>query len=138
MINERRIAIRNPLSGKHANPSERFETARFSNAENPTSRSHRKHTTNIQHIVGALVAAGYTSLDAQAKALGVHRATAWTIIRKKHKLDRLNTNTTNRMLRNPELPQCVRAVIEQYVAERPIWAREDGTFETSKQRASNL
>ena len=134
MINERRIAIRNPPSGKHANPSERLETIRFSNAENPTSRSHRKHTTNIQHIVGALLAAGYTSLDAQAKALGVHRATAWTIIRKKHKLDRLNTDTTNRMLRNPELPQCVRAVIEQYVAERPVLGRRRKmeTMETSE------
>ena len=140
MINERRIAIRNPPSGKHANPSERFETVRFSNAENPTSRSHRKHTTNIQHIVGALVAAGYTSLDAQAKALGVHRATAWTIIRKKHKLDRLNTDTTNRMLRNPELPQCVRAVIEQYVAERPILGRgrKMQTFETCENKERRI
>jgi hypothetical protein len=123
MIKEPLAAIGNPLSGKHASPSERLGTVRFSNTENPNSRSHRKHTTNIQHIVGALVAAGYTSLDAQAKALGVHRATAWTIIRNKHKLNRLNTNTTNRMLRNPELPQCVRAVVEQYVAERPVLGR---------------
>jgi hypothetical protein len=130
MIKEPLAAIGNPLSGK------RLETIRFSNAETPSSRSHRKHTTNIQHIVGALLAAGYTTLDAQAQALGVHRATAWTIIRKKHKLDRLNTNTTNRMLRNPELPQCVRAVIEQYVAERPVLGRRRKmeTLETSENK----
>ena len=120
MIKEPLPAIGHPLSGRRPSPGERLETVRFSNAETPSSRLHRKTTTNIQQIVGALLAAGYTSLDAQAKALGVHRATAWTIVRQKHKLGRLNTNTTNRMLRNPELPQCVRAVIEQYVAERPV------------------
>ena len=125
MIRERPVAIGNPLSGKRPSPSARLEIVRFSNAETPSYRSHRKLRTSIQHIVSALVGAGYTSLDAQAKALGVHRATAWTIIRQKHKLDRLNTNTTNRMLRNPELPQCVRAVIEQYVAERPVLGADE-------------
>ena len=136
MIKEPRAATGHSLSGKRPSPSERLETVRFSNAENSPSRSHRKHTTNIQHIVGALLAAGYTSLDAQAQALGVHRATAWTIIRKKHKLDRLNTNTTNRMLRNPDLPQCVRAVVEQYVAERPVLGgrRKMETLETSENK----
>jgi hypothetical protein len=83
-----------------------------------SSRTRRKYTTNIQHIADALVAAGYTSLDKQAKALGIHRATAWTIIKDKHKLDRLNAKTTKRMLANPELPQCIRDVLERYVAER--------------------
>ena len=72
----------------------------------------------LQDIGDALIAAGYTSLDKQAKALGIHRATAWTIIKKKHKLGRLNPDTTNRMLANRELPPSVRIVIEQYLAER--------------------
>jgi hypothetical protein len=80
--------------------------------------AHRKYTTKIQHIADTLVAAGYTSLNKQAQALGIHRSTAWTIIKKKHKLGRLNTNTTNRMLANPELPPPGRAVIQQYLAER--------------------
>ena len=88
-----------------------------------SSAARRKYTTNIQHIAKALVAAGCTSLDKQAKALGIHRATAWTIIRTKHKHDRLNTKTTNRMLANPELPPRVRAVIQQYVGERPVLGR---------------
>src|SRR4029453_5864101 len=78
----------------------------------------RKYRTHIKDIADVLVAAGYTSLDKQAKALGIHRATAWTIVKDKHKVDRLNTNTTKRMLANPKLPQCVRDVLQRYVAER--------------------
>ena len=83
-----------------------------------SSRFGRKYTTRIQDIVDALVEAGYTSLDKQAKALGIHRATAWTIVRTKHKLGRLNLKTTERMLANRDLPPSVRIVIEQYLAER--------------------
>jgi hypothetical protein len=60
--------------------------------------------------------AGYTSLDKQAKALGLHRATAWTIIKKRHKLGRLNTKTVQRILANPDTPTSVRAVIQRYAA----------------------
>jgi len=72
----------------------------------------------LQGIADALIADGYTSLDAQAKALGIHRATTWTIIRAKHKLGRLNPKTTDRMLANPNLPPSVRSVLETYVSER--------------------
>jgi hypothetical protein len=101
----------------------RLETVRCLNEINSASRARRKYTTNIQHIANALIAAGYKSLDKQAKALGIHRATVWTIIRERHKLDRLNTSTTKRMLANPELPPCIRDVIERYVAERPALGR---------------
>ena len=117
--------VENPFSDRRPGLSERLETLRVLNAGKPRSR--REYTTNIQHIVSALLTAGYASLDAQATALGIHRATAWTMIRKKHKLDRLNTNTINCMLANPELPLCVRAVIEQYVAERPVLGRRRKT-----------
>jgi len=82
--------------------------------------SRRKYTTDIQHITDALVAAGYTSLDKQAKALGLHRATAWTIVKSKHKLGRLNVETTERILANPHLPASVRTVVEQYRTERSV------------------
>jgi hypothetical protein len=82
----------------------------------PSAR--RIYETNIRHIADAVVAAGYTSLDKQAKALGIHRSTAWTIIKTKHKLNRLSTKTTNRMLANPELPPSVRAIIRRYLTER--------------------
>jgi hypothetical protein len=101
-----------PRSRSRPSLSARLASVRYLNS------SSVRRTTPVQHIADALVAAGYTSLDKQAKALGIHRATAWTIIKKKHKLGRLNTNTTNRMLANPELPPPVRAVIQQYLAER--------------------
>jgi hypothetical protein len=64
-------------------------------------------------IAEALVAAGYTSLDKQAKALGLHRATAWTITKNRHKLGRLNTKTAQLILANPYTPPSVRAIIQQ-------------------------
>ena len=80
--------------------------------------TYRKYATRIQHIADALVAVGCVALDKQAKALGVHRSTAWTIMRTKHKLDRLSLKTTNRMLASPELPPSVRIIVLQYLAER--------------------
>jgi DNA-binding CsgD family transcriptional regulator len=64
------------------------------------------------------LAAGYSSLDEQAKALGIHRATAWTIIKNKHKLGCLNQATVSRILANSGTPQSVRLVVEQYLNER--------------------
>jgi hypothetical protein len=76
------------------------------------------YTVGLWHISKALIASRYTSLDQQAKAMGIHRSTAWTIIKTKHKLGRLSTKTTKRILANPELPQSVRYVVDQYMAER--------------------
>jgi hypothetical protein len=75
----------------------------------------REYTVRLQDE--ALIADGYTSLDAQAKALGVHRSTAWTIMKAKHKLGRLSLKTTNSMLANPETPPAVRALVEKYLDE---------------------
>jgi hypothetical protein len=61
-----------------------------------------------------------TKLDQQAKALGVHRSTAWTIIKTRHKLGRLSAKTTQRILANPDTPPSVRSVIQKYLAERSI------------------
>ena len=93
--------------------SVRLETVRY------LSTSSARRSIPVQDIADALIGAGYTSLDEQAKALGIHRATAWTIIKTKHKLGYLNAKTTERMLANPELPQCIRDVLQRYVAERP-------------------
>ena len=94
--------------------SARLESVRYLNS------SSVRRTTPVQHIADALVAAGYSSLDDQAKALGVHRSTAWTIIRTKHKLGHLNAKTTERMLANPELLPCIRDVLKKYKTERPV------------------
>ena len=107
-------SVRGSRRSTRAGLSTRLEAVRHLNT------SSARRTVPVQHIVDAIVAAGYVSLDEQAKALGIHRSTAWTIIKTKHKLDRLSGKTTNRMLANPELPPSVRAVIQQYLAERSV------------------
>ena len=80
--------------------------------------SRRAQFIELRHIAEALISSGYTSLDAQAKALGVHRNTAWTIVKNKHKLGRLSAKTINRILANPQTPPAVWAVLQEYVAKR--------------------
>jgi len=65
-------------------------------------RCARKDPIHLEQIREALIKSGYSKLDQQAKALGIHRATVWTIMKKKHKLGRLNGCTTKRILENPE------------------------------------
>jgi hypothetical protein len=78
----------------------------------------RNYVVSLQHISDALIDSGYTKLDEQAKALGVKRSTAWTIIKTKHKLGRLSNKTTRRILANPHTPSAVRSVVQKYLAER--------------------
>ena len=88
-------------------PSERLRALRDLNA--------RK--TRIQDITDALISSGYTSLDQQAKALGLHRATVWTIRENKHKLGRLSAKTIERIIMNPDTPPRVLAAVREYVTE---------------------
>ena len=81
-------------------------------------RQNRNYAFTLRDISEALVACGYTKLDQQAKALGVNRSTAWTIIKTKHKLGRLSTKTTKRILANSVTPSAVRSVVQKYMAER--------------------
>ena len=83
-----------------------------------SSSASRNYAVGLNDISNALIASGYTSLDQQAKALGLNRSTAWTIVKTKHKLGRLNTKTTALILANPETPASVRTVVQQYMAER--------------------
>ena len=69
-------------------------------------------------ISEALIASGYTSLDEQAKALGLRRSTTWTIIKKKHKLGRLSAKTIDRILTNPQTPAAVRTAVQQYAVQK--------------------
>ena len=101
------------------NLTTRLETIREINA------AYERRRTSIQQIVNALVAAGHVSLDEQAKVLGVHRSTAWTIVKNKHKLGRLSAKTTSRILANPETPPTVRSVVLRYLTERGETRLED-------------
>src|SRR5512132_4002606 len=84
----------------------RLETVGYLNEL--STRSPQRRTVPIRMIAEALVAAGYTSLDKQAKALGLHRATTWTIMKTRHKLGRLNRDTAQRILEHPDTPLSVR------------------------------
>ena len=93
--------------------SARLETVRYLYEINSSRRA-----VPIQAIADALVAAGYTSLDEQAKALGLRRSTTWTIMRKKHKLGRLNRQTAQHILENRTTPPSVRAIIQKTYLEK--------------------
>ena len=111
-------AIRQSRSPKSPTPGTRLKIIRDLSAACSLARGRWKYPDRLRDISEALIADGYTSLNAQAKALGLHRSAAWTILKAKHKLGRLSLKTTNSMLANPELPPSVRIVVLQYLTER--------------------
>jgi hypothetical protein len=80
-------------------------------------RKARCYSIELERISEALIVSGYISLNQQAKALGLHRNTAWTIINNKHKLGRVSNKTISRILTN-RAPPAVRAVLVDYLAKR--------------------
>jgi hypothetical protein len=59
-------------------------------------------------------------LSLRAKALGVHRSTAWTIISARNQLGRLNAKTIGRILANSETPETVRTLVLRYLDEERV------------------
>ena len=92
-------------------------THKTGNDRRRPTRSLTARKIKIQDITEALISSGYTSLDQQAKALGLHRATVWTITKNKHKLGRLSNKTIERIIANPDTPPRVRAAALEYVEE---------------------
>ena len=76
-----------------------------------------RQASKIREIGDALIALGYLALDEQAKALGLARSTAWTILQANHKSSGLSATVINRMLAAPQLPTLVRAILE-YIDEK--------------------
>jgi hypothetical protein len=58
------------------------------------------------------------SLDAQAKALGLPRSTAWTILSAEHEATGLSARIICRMLNSEPLPPLIRARIIEYANEK--------------------
>jgi hypothetical protein len=77
-----------------------------------------RQSSKIRELAEAVEAAGFLTLDEQAKVLGVPRSTAWTIRRASHKASGLSASIINRMLAAPELPLIVRAKILEYIQEK--------------------
>ena len=77
-----------------------------------------RQSSKIREIGEALITTGIASLDAQAKALGLPRSTAWTILSAKHKGTGLSARVISQMLCSKRLPRLVRAKIMEYAQER--------------------
>ena len=88
------------------------------------------HREKIREIAEALLKAGYSTIDGQAKILGVPRSTAWTILSGHHKASGLSARIIQTMLNSPELPALVRAKILEYMADKAA-----GRFGTSGVRS---
>jgi hypothetical protein len=77
-----------------------------------------RQMAKIKEVCAVLIEAGYTTLDEQAKALGLPRSTAWTILRTQHKNSGLSATTINRVLSAPRLPAVARDKIFEYIEEK--------------------
>ena len=77
-----------------------------------------RQSCKIKELGGALITAGFRTLDEQARALGLSRSTAWAVLKANHKASGLAAATISRMLSSPELPTHVRATILTYVEEK--------------------
>jgi hypothetical protein len=78
----------------------------------------QRQSSKIKELSGALVAAGFVSLDEQATALGLSRSTTWTILAAKHKNYGLSAALINRILQRPGLDRRIRSTIIEYVQEK--------------------
>ena len=85
----------------------------------PASISEMKarQSLKIREIETALIKVGHTTLDQQARVLGLSRATTWTLL-SAHKSSGLSSTIINRMLEAPYLPSLVQAKIIEYVQEK--------------------
>ena len=88
----------------------------FSAARARTQRA--QQSSKIKELAEAVKSAGFLTLDEQAKALGLSRSTAWTILKASHKASGLSASIINRMLAAPELPSLARTKILEYVEEK--------------------
>src|SRR5436305_274025 len=85
-----------------------------------TSDQRNCQAQKIREIATAVTAAGFTTLDEQARVLGLSRSTTWTILQPKHKTSGLSTAVIQRMLSAPTLPITVRARLIEYLQEKAL------------------
>ena len=77
-----------------------------------------RQSVKLREIANALVSAGFVSLDAKAKILGLGRSTTWTLLNGNHKGSGLSARVIGRILAEPSLPADVRAKVLEYVEEK--------------------
>ena len=76
-------------------------------APNPQSvgKMKARQSAKIREIADALICAGFPTIDAQAKILGVGRSTAWTLLKSTHKGSGLSAKVISRILAVRQLPR---------------------------------
>jgi hypothetical protein len=77
-----------------------------------------RQSAKLRELAAVLATSGFVALDEQAKALGLSRSTAWTVLKGNHKASGLSAATITRMLSSPALPQGVRVTLLSYVEEK--------------------
>lgn len=92
-----------------------------------------RQSDKIRQFRDGLAAAGFITLDEQARALGLCRSTAWTILKGKHKGSGLSATTIDHILLAPQLPSVVRSEILEYVEEKVA-----GLYGHSKEQRSRF
>jgi hypothetical protein len=77
-----------------------------------------RQTSRIRELGAALAADGLVTLGEQARALGLSRSSAWTVLKANHKASGLAAGTINQMLSSPALPPRARVTILTYIEEK--------------------
>jgi predicted DNA-binding transcriptional regulator AlpA len=103
---------------KQSSPKERLQPLAAKQHEQLHRVLKARQAAKIKQLGEALIAAGFCSLDEQAKVLGLSRSTTWTILKANHKSSGLSASIINRMLAAPNLPPRVKLTIVEYVEEK--------------------
>ena len=77
-----------------------------------------RQSAKIREISEALKAAGFVTLDAQARALGLARSTTWAVLQNGYKHSGISGSVISRILTSPQLPSTVAAKVGEYVEEK--------------------
>src|SRR3972149_560590 len=73
-----------------------------------------RQSRKIRQFRDALVEAGFDTLDAQSKVLGLARSTTWSVLKGKHKSSGLSATINCRIWRPPRRSSAARARIIEY------------------------
>jgi hypothetical protein len=87
-------------------------------AQSKIAENKARQTIRIRELGSALAADGLGTLGEQARALGLSRSTAWTVLKANHKSSGFAAGTINQMLSSPALPPRARVTILTYVDEK--------------------
>lgn len=96
----------------------RSESPSRSRRQQTSAEPKRRQSAKIRELKEVLVAAGIITLQEQAKALGLSRSTAWTILKGNHKASGITAKIINRILAGEQLPSLVRTKVLEYVEEK--------------------